>query len=235
MWRERSVPADAPASADLATMKDTARPWLWLADIEPATRPEWIERHAPWLSESEQTRLQRIGRPERRAQLLAGHILLRRLVAERAGIAACDVKLASRSDGRVELLSPFGWQPSLAHSKQWVAALADPGVAGAGVDIELMQAERQIKAIVHMACAVETASREDAYLVWAQHEAELKAGSGAIGAWVATWSGHALAVCASASPLVVQVDLASDAVASALDLVWSTRQRLTHPRDGNGR
>jgi len=235
MWRERVVAADRPASADLTMMKETAQPWLWLADIEPATRPEWIERHAPWLSESEQARLQRIGRPERRAQLLAGHVLLRRLVAARAGMAACDVELGSQSDGRVELLSPSGWQPSLAHSKQWVAALADTGVRGAGVDIELMQAERQIQAIVHMACAVETESREHAYLVWAQHEAELKAGAGAIGAWVTTWSGHALAICASASPLVMQVDLASDAAARALDLVWSAQQRLTLPRDGNGR
>jgi hypothetical protein len=216
-------------------MANTARPWLWLADIGPATRPEWVERHAPWLSQSEQARLQRIGRPERRAQLLAGHVLLRRLVAARAGIGPEEVKLCSQADGRVELISPRGWQPSLAHSKQWVGALADPGAAGAGVDIEFMQAERQIQAIVQLACAVEVEAREDAYLVWAQREAELKAGSNAAGVWVTTWTGHALAVCTSASPRVMQVDLAGDTPAHALDLVWSSRPRLTLPRDGNGR
>jgi phosphopantetheinyl transferase len=216
-------------------MRNTARPWLWLADIGPATEHDWVARHAPWLSESEQARLQRIARPERRAQLLAGHILLRRLVAACAGIAADAVKLCSQPDGRVELISPFGWQPSLAHSKQWVAALADPGTAGAGVDIELMQGERQIQAIVQLACAVEAESREDAYLLWAQREAELKARSGAVGTWVTTWTSHALAVCASASPLAMQVDLAGGAPARALELIWSGRPRLTLPRDGDGR
>jgi len=235
MWRERVVPANAPVPGGLTTMKKAAQPWLWLADIAPATRLDWVERHVPWLSESEQARLQRIGRPERRAQLLAGHILLRRLVAARAGIAAEEVELCSQPNGRVELVSPFGWQPSLAHSKQWVAALADPGTTGTGVDIELMQAERQIQAIVQLACAVETASREQAYLVWAQREAELKAGSGAVDAWVTTWTGHALAVCASDSPLVMQVDLADDAPARALELAWSGRPRITLPRDGDGR
>ncbi|HUL64293.1 MAG TPA: hypothetical protein VLW55_06725 [Burkholderiaceae bacterium] len=216
-------------------MRNTAQPWLWLADIGPATRPDWVERHGRWLSESEQARLQRIGRAERKAQLLAGHILLRRLVAARAGVAAEEVKLCSQPDGRVELISPCGWQPSLAHSKQWVAALADPGTAGAGVDIELMQGERQIQAIVQLSCAVETESREHAYLVWAQREAELKAGPGAVGTWVTTWTGHALAVCARGSPLVMQVDLAGGAPARALELVWSGRPPLALPRDGDGR
>jgi hypothetical protein len=229
------VPATTPVLGGLTTMGNTARPWLWLADIGPATRSEWIERHAPWLSESEQARLQRIGRPERRAQLLAGHILLRRLVAAQAGVAADEVKLCSHADGRVELISHRGWQPSLAHSKQWVAALADRGTAAAGVDIEFMQAERQIQAIVQLACAVESESREDAYLVWAQREAELKAGPDTAGVWVTTWTGYALAVCAGASPLVSQVDLAGAAPARALDLVWSRRPRRTLPRDGDGR
>lgn len=235
MWRERMVPANRPLPGGLTTMRDTARPWLWLAHIEPATRHAWVERYARCLSESERGRMQRISRPERRAQFLAGHILLRRLVATRAGVAPDEVELCSRPDGRVALLSPLGWQPSLAHSKQWVAALADPGVAAAGVDIELMQPQRQIQAIVQLTCEVETESREHAYRIWAQHEAELKAGFGAVRAWVTTWTGHALAVCASVSPLAMQVDLADDTPARALDLPWRGQPRITLPRDGHGR
>jgi len=201
-------------------------PSLWLADVAPAARPDWIEQHVGSLSVSEQARLQRIARAERRAQLLAGHVLLRRLVAASAGIAAREVNVRSQPDGRPELVAPLGWQPSLAHSKQWVAALLDMGASGAGVDIELMQPGRQIEAIVKLACGIDAESREHAYLVWAQREAEIKAGPNGAGVWVTTWSGLALAVCASASPVVALVDLEQPMLARTLALTWSYRPRL---------
>jgi len=207
-------------------MRSTAPPWLWLADIGPAAQPEWIDRHGAWLSASEQARLERIVRAERRAQLLAGHILLRRLVAAFTGVAACDVDLRSQPDGRVELIAPPAGRPSLAHSKQWVAALFDPGPACAGVDIERMSTGRQIQAIVKLACSIEAESPEAAYLIWAQREAEAKAGPEAPDVWVATWAGNALAVCASTLPAVAQLDLAGELPPRALDLVWTRRPRL---------
>ena len=207
-------------------MTGAAPPWLWLADIGPAARSDWFEHHRTWLSASERARLQRIVRAERRDQLVAGHILLRRLVAARTGVAAREVDVCSQPDGRVELIAPPGWRPSLAHSKQWVAALLDRGETGAGVDIERMQADRQIQTIVKLVCAIETESIEQAYLAWAQREAEVKAGPDTPGTWVATWAGNALAVCAGAPPRVAQLDLAADTPARVLDLVWTRRTRV---------
>jgi len=229
-WRERVPQMNTPVSnaGSKSTTKTAAKtsPLLWLADVAPAARPDWIEQHEGWLSASEQARLLRIARAERRAQLLAGHVLLRHLAAACAGVAVHEVNVRSQSDGRPELVAPLGWRPSLAHSKQWVAALLDMGAGGAGVDIELMHPGRQIESIVKLACGIEAESREHAYLVWAQREAEIKAGPGGAGVWVATWSGLALAVCASTSPVAALVDLETQMPARTLTLTWSYRPRL---------
>jgi 4'-phosphopantetheinyl transferase len=205
----------------------TTVPWLWLAEISPATRPEWIERHTAWLSATERARLQRIVRPERRAQFLAGHVLLRRLVAARSGVDAHEVVVLSLPDGRPELQAPVAWRPSLAHSKKWVAALLVSDPVNAGIDIEFMQPARQIEAIVRLACSIETGSREDAYLIWAQREAEIKAGGRPDATWVTTWSGHALAACSKAPPEAELVDLAVDQPPVPLALIWTDRAPIS--------
>lgn len=198
-------------------------PMLWLADIAPARRSDWVDAHAGWLSASERMRWQRITRPERRAQFLAGHVLLRRLVAACGADAAADVVVTSDSEGRPGVA---GWQPSLAHSKQWVAALLDVAGDTVGVDIEFMQLSRQIETIVRLACSVEAESPEQAYLVWAQREAEIKAGSQRQSTSVATWNGHALAACASATPAVALVDLDTQSAPAAMSLAWTNPSRL---------
>lgn len=198
-------------------------PMLWLADIAPARRSGWIDAHAGWLSASERSRWQRITRPERRAQFLAGHVLLRRLVAACGADAAADVIVTSDNDGRPGVA---GWQPSLAHSKQWVAALLDVDGASVGVDIEWMQPTRQIETIVRLACSVEAESPERAYLVWAQREAEIKAGSQRQSTSVAIWNGHALAACASATPAVELIDLETQSAPFAMTLAWTKPSRL---------
>ena len=216
------------------TMSDAAASRLWLAEIGPAQRSDWIERHTPWLSDTELARLQRIARPERRAQLLAGHVLLRRLVAACAGGAAPEVEVRSLPDGRPELIAPAGWRASLAHSKRWVAALLDSGTRGAGVDIELMRPGRQIETIVKLACSVDAQSPQQAYLLWTQREAQIKAGSDAAGIWVTTWARNALAACASAAPEVALVDLATDAPPRPLRLAWTACSRLRFAQAANG-
>jgi hypothetical protein len=202
--------------------------WLWLADVAPATRPGWIEQHTAWLTSSELARLHRIVRPERRAQLLAGHVLLRHLVAARTGLDARAVQVTTLADGRPEVTAPAGWQPSLAHSKQWVAALLDGGGLASGVDIEWMHPGRQIETIVKMACGVDAISREHAYQLWTQREAGIKAASGVAAIHVTTWHDHALAVCAGAKPAVTLiVDLDASAPPRGLELTWTTRPRLS--------
>jgi hypothetical protein len=229
------VNGPAQASGDDPTMNvKSAGPWLWLADIAPALRPQWIDAHAAWLSGEEQTRLQRFGRSERRAQFLAGHILLRRLVAAHTGAAPQDVLIDARADARPAVVARVAVQASLAHSRQWVAALLQTGAASVGVDIEFMHPARQIESIVKLACDVDASSREHAYLVWAQREAAIKAGGGA-STWVTSWTGHAIAVCAAAIPAVAVLDLGADEAPRGLELTWTVRPALPLARVVDGR
>lgn len=207
---------------------------LWLAEIAPAMQTAWSRRQDGTLSASEAARLLRLQRPQRRAQFLAGHVLLRRLVAAYAGVAVEDVVIESLADGRPEVRLPAGWRASIAHSHGLVAVLlAGDGVA-AGVDIEWMDPQRDIEAIARAACAVAPASREHAYRIWAQHEAELKAGSQGDRVCVATWNEHALAACAPAPPVVELVDVAACGPARPLAIDWSIRPRLPIAEAGDG-
>lgn len=194
---------------------------LWVADIAPALQPDWSARESARLSRSEAARLARLERPRRRAQFLAGHVLLRRLVARQAGLPEEEVLIDSAASGRPEIGVPRGWQASLAHSGAWAAALVAAGPAAVGVDLEQMAGGRDIGAIVQAVGAPLTASREEAYLAWAGHEAALKAGVQAAAAWLAQWNDYAFAVCAGAPPEVAVVDLASAAPERAVALAWS--------------
>ena len=196
---------------------------LWLADSGVATQPAWIETHSAWLTSEERERLARFTRPQRRAQFLAGHILLRRVVAACWCIDPRDVRVATRADGSPEVLVPAGVQCSLAHTGRWVAALVQPAEADdcrPGVDIESMRSDRPIEAIVKLACGIDAVSREQAYRAWAQHEAQIKAAAGAP-PFVTTWEGHALAVCAGGRPRSAVVDLAAPDHRTPLDLIWT--------------
>ena len=104
--------------------------------------------------------------------------------------------------------------------------MVDHGDIDPGFDIERHAPQRDIRAIVWAACAVAADSDTDAYLTWAQREAEIKAGAAAPCAWVATWNGHALAVCARAQPAVYQFDLAAARTPAPLPVVWRQRDRL---------
>jgi 4'-phosphopantetheinyl transferase EntD len=180
------------------------------------------------LSASERQRWDAIRRPERRAQFFAGHLLLRRLVGDVAGAPAATVSLQMEADGRPRLASPPGWNVSLAHSGRWVAALVDAGVHAVGVDIELRK-QRDIGAIVQAAYGVYAASPDEAYAMWAQHEAEFKAGPEAARAtatWVASFDDHALAVCARATPRVAIVRLDDEGPSRPVDIAWSCRVAL---------
>lgn len=219
--------APVPAAGHVpAVIDQPAAAWLWIANIAPARDPGWALRHAAWLAPSEVARLDRMRRPDRRAQLLAGHVLLRRAISAASGVPAAAVAVVSDSEGRPAVEAPAGWSTSLAHSGNWVVALLDSGAGPAGVDIEFRKPQRDIRAIVQAACGLDIESREQAYLVWAQREAEFKAGRDATDVWVATWDDHALAVCTRAAPAAAVVDLADDGPARELPLVWTRRPRL---------
>ncbi len=209
-----------------ATVEPIAAPLLWLADIAPARNAAWAARQIPLLSSSERRRFDRIQAVERRAQLLAGHVLLRRLLAAAARVEPGAIVIGSDEAGRPCVDMPAGWGASLAHSGCWVAALVSAGQPAPGVDIERHKPQRDILAIVRSACGVDAASAEEAYLVWAQHEAELKAGHSDTEVWVATWQGHAVAACAGGPPRAAVAQLDAEGAPQPIDLAWTHRDRL---------
>jgi 4'-phosphopantetheinyl transferase len=198
------------------------RPWLWLARL-PAADATGFDAAAAVFSASESARLARIARPARRAQFVGAHLLLRHLIAARAALPPQAVAVESTADG-VAVVAPSGWRASLAHSAHWVAALA--GDAPLGVDIESMRGGRDIEAIVEAACGRRAASRTEAYLLWAQHEAEVKRGAPGAPAHVATWEGLALAACADAAPQVARFDFARPDAPQPIRLDWTVRPPL---------
>lgn len=195
-------------------MSDVARPalpLLALATFDAAAADALAARWTPLLTASERRRLERIERPQRRAQFLAAHALAR-LAAAAAGADMAAVRIDVADDGRPTVVAPAGFVVSLAHSGASVVALLAQGTASSiGVDIEAMRADRDIVAIVEAACAVVAETRDRAYRIWATHEARLKAGSpettiertihpAARTAWHAAIDGHALAVAGLAAP-----------------------------------
>jgi 4'-phosphopantetheinyl transferase len=198
------------------------RPWLWLADIAGADAA-WLETVAAAFSASERARLARIARPARRAQFVGAHLLLRHLVAARAALAADAVRVESTAHG-VAIAAPTGWRASLAHAGNWVAALA--GDAPLGVDVESMNGARAIEAIVEAACGRRAASRTEAYLLWVQHEAELKCAVQGMPTHVGVWEGLALAACVDAAPQVARFEFARPQAPQSIRIEWTTRPPL---------
>jgi hypothetical protein len=199
---------------------------LWLATTGAADDPVWAQAFVRHLSSSEEARLRRFARPQRRTQFLAAHALVRMAIAARSGCTADAVHVAQDDDGRPRIDAPATQRVSLAHSGQWAAALVDADAAGKplGVDIELCEAERDIEAIVGV-IGVHAASRADAYRQWVCFEATQKA-PGAEHVWVALCNELALGVAGIARPPAVwQVELSrfgdSDVRAKPLTLEWS--------------
>lgn len=213
-------------------------PLLALAELvdSPSLAARWLPR----FSDSERQRLERLARPQRRAQFVAAHALLR-LAAEAVGLGGADRLDADRhdvdrldrfrcevdADGRPRIAAPGGWQVSLSHSGTRVVALLDRGRQAIGVDIERMNNERDIVSIVAAACSKHAGSRDQAYRIWAAHEARLKtaADGDVLRAWHALFDSDALAIAGTDfAPAAIHVfDLAAaDAAASTVHrLDWS--------------
>ncbi|WP_288381051.1 4'-phosphopantetheinyl transferase superfamily protein [uncultured Massilia sp.] len=163
--------------------KDTL---LWLADIG-SIGPDWFADAGAWLSESEQERLARFARQERRRQFVAGRVLLRRALGELLGAAPHTVLLRDRPGNAPVLVSPArpGLGLSISHSGPWVAcAVSTRGPLG--LDIERTDAARDPVALAEQAfgaqaaaqlMTLDTAARGDAfYRMWCRHEADIKLG-----------------------------------------------------------
>lgn len=178
---------------------------LWLAEVSDATAgaEDGARRHAELaaqLSPSERARLQRFGRPARRAQFLAAHRLLRVAIAAYCGRPVDAVVIDQSPEGQPRVVHPAAVSVSLAHSGAWVAALVQEGTAPVGVDIERIRAERDMIAIA-AAIGLPAASTQAAYRNWVVYEAALKAAQPAAEhAWSALWRDLAIGVAGLTQP-----------------------------------
>ena len=94
-----------------------------------ATAPEATD----WLSLSEQTRLLRLRVVARRDQYLAGHWLLRRLLAEHHAVDPRDVSLIER-ENLPPAVAGSVLEVSLSHGGDWISAAWS--AAAIGIDLE---------------------------------------------------------------------------------------------------
>lgn len=132
---------------------------------------------------SEQARLARIERPERRLQFIFGHWLARALLARACSRPVAAVSIEVGADGGP---LPEGCGPvalSLAHSGPWVVALVADTAHGAAIGIDL-EAELQQRPTAWP--ARQRPPRDDAVLAaWVLGEARAKAGR--VGTEVPAW------------------------------------------------
>ncbi|SFU77681.1 4'-phosphopantetheinyl transferase family protein [Pseudoduganella namucuonensis] len=167
---------------------DAARADLWLLDaaaVDAALAAEWLSAMGP----GERHRYHGFKRPARRAQFLAGRMLLRRALMEAAGIAPHALEVCERPGAAPELRVAHGARApyfSLSHSGHWIAC-AVSAATPLGVDIEIMDAARDIAALSAQAfteaeaaaiAALPEPGRVPAfYALWSRREAEYKLGS----------------------------------------------------------
>ncbi|HWL74625.1 MAG TPA: hypothetical protein VNQ74_12190, partial [Burkholderiaceae bacterium] len=106
-------------------------PSLYLTRLALPLSDAWQAEQVASFTPSERARLARISRPQRRAQFVMGHRMLRSaLTSAGADNAIVDVD----ADGRVQLHAQPPVYASISHSQEFVAAIA----AGepVGVDLE---------------------------------------------------------------------------------------------------
>ncbi|PWF41558.1 4'-phosphopantetheinyl transferase family protein [Massilia glaciei] len=138
-----------------------------------------------WLSDSEQARLGRFVRRERRRQFLIGRVLLRRMLGRVLGMEASLVPLLERH-GQAPQLAMADCEAvgfSLSHSGPWVACAVSAGTA-LGLDIEMRDGARDLAALAAQAfdahenawlAARPQADRvHDFYRLWSAKEAQYK-------------------------------------------------------------
>jgi 4'-phosphopantetheinyl transferase len=158
---------------------------LWLADSR-SIAPAELEGRFDWLAEDEALRYRRFVRPQRQRQFLLGRILLRIALGEMLGIAPHSISLAERP-GRAPLLQGLDPVPgfSIAHSGPWVACAVS--ALPIGLDIEMLDRERDLLALAEQAFSAEEAQRvsrcdgaaraQTFYELWSRKEAAYKLAS----------------------------------------------------------
>ena len=185
-----------------------------------------------WLSESEQTRLQRLKVANRRDQFLSGHWLVRSLLSKQFGKPASDWQLLERTNLPPAVLDFDDVQISISHSGDWIAAAISNSAIG--IDLEQRRARDGLLRFQHLLLAQDEApdsldldqllQRWVAKEAWVKRQhgsalpeqlAELKllpASPESASVQIYCSAAFYLAITAQADPALWHVDLAGSAV-----------------------
>lgn len=139
---------------------------VWKGSVTQAV--QGLSRFWTVLSEDEASRAESMGMEPARRRFVVGRGLLRHLLGERLGVRPRDVAFAYSDSGKPRVTGPPRAalpEFSLSHSGDVVLiAIADPGCAAVGVDVEWTRVSRNIDAVVKRYA---TERERDAYLALA--------------------------------------------------------------------
>ena len=117
--------------------------WIEIARI-PRVLAQVPDAHSTWLSESELARLASLRHAPRRAQYLAGHWLVRVLLARAFGGVPTDWRLLERRSLPPAVQGHDALRVSISHTEDWIAA----AIANVPIGIDLEPRTRRLDAAI---------------------------------------------------------------------------------------
>lgn len=193
-------------------------PSLYLTRLNLPLSDAWQAEQIASFTSSERARLARISRPQRRAQFVVAHRMLRSVLASGG---ARKAMIEVDAEGRLQLHAGVSVYASLSHSQDFVAAIA----AGepVGVDLECIRRKwHPDEAAALLELAVDTDAPDAVLRAWVRAEARLKAGPGARPqVWLSRWEGCQLAVAGISSPPLTGVFDAMTGIYNVSRLKWN--------------
>ena len=171
--------------APLSPMPDTSVAAVWLLDAR-TIGDALLRGYMSWLSPGELARHARFMRPQRQRQFVLGRALLRTVLGQALGVPPAIIVLEERAGQAPRLLSPAGAVHfSLSHSGHWIACAVSRQTA-LGLDIEVMNAKRDVLALArqafgdavanHLAAMPREQQLASFYRRWSESEARYKLG-----------------------------------------------------------
>jgi phosphopantetheinyl transferase len=194
------------------------RPSLYLRRFAMPLNDAWQAEQVARLTCSEGGRLARISRPQRRAQFVVAHYMLREALLS-GGLL--DARIEVDAEGRLQVHASAAVYASIAHSEDAVAVI----VAGdpVGVDVESISHRRDLKAAAAMLdlSAAEAATPDAVLRAWVTAEARLKAGQNASPqVWLCNWQSCQVAAAGVASPPLTGVFDAMTGIYNVAEFEW---------------
>jgi len=192
-------------------------PALYLRRFTMPLSDAWQAEQMAQLTAGERARLARMCRPQRRAQFVVAHCMLREGLAL-GGVN--DARIDVDAEGRLQVQASARIYASIAHSEGSVAVIvaSDP----VGIDLESMSRVRDLEGAAAMLDLTAEQATPDAVLrAWVTAEARLKAGQSAIPqVWLSRWQGCQLAVAGISNPPLTGVSDGITGIYNAAEFEW---------------